>query len=229
MAKQIEKKDVNRVIEIKTKGNQTPLEASTEYLLKPSFLAASVIDSNKQQLSKDHIDLQYTHAMLEKSLVDIKKGGLADVEEVLYTQACALNMMFSTLVMRANKQEYMSNLQTYMSLAFKAQNQSRTTLQALVDMKQPNQTAFIKQANIAHGHQLVNNFPFNMTWTAQRRQRQRELIQTWKPWNRSTGARTPEGKARSSQNATKSGSSLEIRELIKQMNAMLREQKDLLS
>ena len=159
MAKQIEKKDVNRVIEIKTKGNQTPLEASTEYLLKPSFLAASVIDSNKQQLSKDHIDLQYTHAMLEKSLVDIKKGGLADVEEVLYTQACALNMMFSTLVMRANKQEYMSNLQTYMSLAFKAQNQSRTTLQALVDMKQPNQTAFIKQANIAHGHQQVNNFP----------------------------------------------------------------------
>lgn len=38
-------------------------------------------------------------------------------------------------------------------------------------------------------------------WTLERRQRQAELINTWKPWIRSTGARTIEGKARSSQNA----------------------------
>ncbi len=37
-------------------------------------------------------------------------------------------------------------------------------------------------------------------WTPDERQRQAELIHAWKPWTHSTGARTPEGKAVSSQN-----------------------------
>ena len=67
-----------------------------------------------------------------------------------------------------------------------------------------------------------------MTWTPERRQRQSQLIHNWMPWNYSTGAKTAEGKARSSKNATKTGDSLEVRELIKQMNRLLREQKDFL-
>ena len=66
-------------------------------------------------------------------------------------------------------------------------------------------------------------------WTAEQRQRQRELIQRWKPWTKSTGAKTPEGKKRSTQNAYKTGKSLEIREMIKQLNKLLREQKNLLN
>jgi hypothetical protein len=54
------------------------------------------------------------------------------------------------------------------------------------------------------------------------------LIQRWKPWEKSTGAKTPEGKKRSSQNSFKTGKSLEVRELIKQMNRLLREQKSLI-
>ena len=66
-------------------------------------------------------------------------------------------------------------------------------------------------------------------WSAEERQRQRELIQLWKPWTKSTGAKTPEGKKRSTQNAYKTGKSLEIREMIKQLNKLLREQKNLLN
>jgi hypothetical protein len=62
-------------------------------------------------------------------------------------------------------------------------------------------------------------------WTAKQRQRQRELIQRWKPWKQSTGAKTPEGKKRSAQNAYKTGESLDIRELFKYLNRILREQK----
>jgi hypothetical protein len=151
------KEDVNRPVEISAKQGQTGLEASTEFLLKPSLLAAKVIDSDKRQLSKDFIDLQYTQAMLEKSIGEVKQGNLADVEAMLFSQAYALNVMFATLMTRANRQEYMPSTQALMGLAFKAQNQSRATLQALVDLKQPRQPTFVKQANISQGHQQVNN------------------------------------------------------------------------
>ncbi|HBW86401.1 MAG TPA: hypothetical protein DEF82_06570 [Crocinitomicaceae bacterium] len=65
-------------------------------------------------------------------------------------------------------------------------------------------------------------------WTEEERQRQRELIQRWKPWTKSTGAKTPEGKRRSSQNSFKTGKSLEIREMIKRLNKLLKKQKELL-
>jgi hypothetical protein len=54
------------------------------------------------------------------------------------------------------------------------------------------------------------------------------LIQRWKPWEKSTGAKTPEGKKSSAQNSFKTGKSLEVRELIKFLNGLLKDQKDLI-
>jgi hypothetical protein len=59
-------------------------------------------------------------------------------------------------------------------------------------------------------------------WTAERKAKQSALIQTWKPWDKSTGARTPEGKAVSSQNAFKGG----FRTMAREMSALLRDQKE---
>ncbi len=61
-------------------------------------------------------------------------------------------------------------------------------------------------------------------WAPQRRARQASLSHTWKPWERSTGPRTDEGKARTARNAFKGGQWLVIRELTKGMNDLLREQ-----
>ena len=61
-------------------------------------------------------------------------------------------------------------------------------------------------------------------WTAVERQRQSELIKHWQPWKHSTGAKTLEGKAASSQNAFKHGMSTlskVIRQLLKAQNEML--------
>lgn len=52
-------------------------------------------------------------------------------------------------------------------------------------------------------------------WTQERRARQAELIQTWKPWKQSTGPRTNEGKAKVSRNAYKGGQRPMLRELEK--------------
>ena len=65
-------------------------------------------------------------------------------------------------------------------------------------------------------------------WTEERRQRQRELIQNWKPWEKSTGARTPKGKARSSRNAYKTGSS-EVKLALRLFHRLLRIENDLLA
>jgi len=63
-------------------------------------------------------------------------------------------------------------------------------------------------------------------WTPERRESQAQAIRRWKPWERSTGPATAEGKARSKLNGYKGGQWRELRELRKAMNAALREQRD---
>lgn len=42
-------------------------------------------------------------------------------------------------------------------------------------------------------------------WTQEQRQRQREAIARWKPWERSTGPRSLEGKAKAAANSRRHG------------------------
>ncbi len=49
----------------------------------------------------------------------------------------------------------MAHFEAYARLALRAQAQSRATVQTLAEMKMP--TVFARQANIANGHQQVNN------------------------------------------------------------------------
>ena len=71
--------------------------------------------------------------------------------------------------------------------------------------------------------------PVRTIWTPERRQRQREAIARWKPWQQSTGPKSAEGKARSARNAYTGGHTVKLRQLIKEANAALRRQKEWLS
>jgi hypothetical protein len=55
-------------------------------------------------------------------------------------------------------------------------------------------------------------------WTSERRARQAVRMRTWKPWEKSTGPRSPEGKTASSQNAWKGGTREMLRELARALN-----------
>lgn len=68
----------------------------------------------------------------------------------------------------------------------------------------------------------------NNGWTPERRKRQAELIRQWQPWAKATGARTAEGKERSSRNAYKGGHRLQLRNLMKELNDLLSEQANLI-
>lgn len=52
-------------------------------------------------------------------------------------------------------------------------------------------------------------------WSEERRRAQADAIRAWRPWERSTGPRTIEGKARVSRNAWKGGLRVLLRRLAK--------------
>ena len=64
------------------------------------------------------------------------------------------------------------------------------------------------------------------TWTPEQRQRQAEAIRRWKPWAKSTGPKSAEGKAKVSGNAYTGGELVKLRECIKALNQAMREQKE---
>ena len=59
-------------------------------------------------------------------------------------------------------------------------------------------------------------------WTEERRARQAAEIRRWKPWEKSTGPKTPEGKARVARNAYTGGR----REELRQLSRLLRELRE---
>lgn len=66
-------------------------------------------------------------------------------------------------------------------------------------------------------------------WTPERRQRQSELIRQWKPWAKSTGPQSPDGKERVSRNAWKGGHRTQLRELARLVNTEVMEARELLT
>ncbi len=109
-------------------------------------------------LAGDELDLTAMHARMMGTAKDAAAGDLATLERVLSGQAQTLNIMFAELARRAalNMGEHLQAAEMYLRMAFKAQAQSRATVEALAEIKNPRAVAFVKQANIAQ-QQQVNN------------------------------------------------------------------------
>jgi hypothetical protein len=86
---------------------------------------------------------------------EVVGGDLGRIERTLTSQFLTLDAIFANLAERSKRQEYMKQMETYLRLALKAQAQARATAEALALLKNPQ--PYIKQANIAQGHQQVNN------------------------------------------------------------------------
>ena len=140
--------------------NQEELKTTTEHYLSQSTIGASTAKTLnfRGALPDESISIQYTKEMLEDVFKSIRSGDLTMIEEILISQAFALNIAFNSLSVRAARQQDATTMQMLMNLCFKAQSQTRATLDSLIQLKQPSQPTFVKQANIANGHQQVNNF-----------------------------------------------------------------------
>jgi len=130
-------------------------EATAKLAMRPSVQGAGVAHEYLKQPFGD-LDMGALVECLSGGVEDVWSGDMKRAEAMLYGQANALQAIFTNLARRANAQEYLKNLETYLRLALKAQSQCRATLETLAAIK-AGPAIFARQANIAHGPQQVNN------------------------------------------------------------------------
>lgn len=122
------------------------------------FATAGAIAPLQKNLAGDDATAEAIMFGLAEQIRMVRAGNLSEVEAMLVSQAVGLQTQWASLSRKAVHQDYMPHFQTYMTLALKAQAQSRATLEALIELKHPRHPpTFVKQANIAHGPQQVNN------------------------------------------------------------------------
>jgi len=68
----------------------------------------------------------------------------------------------------------------------------------------------------------------NNGWTTARQTQQAAAIHHWKPWEKSTGPKSPEGKQKASRNAYKGGGWAKLRQELRLLEKTMREQEELI-
>lgn len=180
-----------KVLEVAKTKDQTEAQALAWVAVNPETNAAVVIDAYQANIAGSDVNLMALIEALRKSTDQSKAGDLSHLEAMLIGQATALQTIFVSLAKRAHHQTLQSHFEAFLGLALKAQAQSRATISALVDLKYPRQATFVKQANIAHGPQQVNNG----THAKQLESRPNELLEDASHERLDTG--TPTAAARS--------------------------------
>ena len=155
----------------KTKGGSNP-ESSPEkksfttlytpaqrgqLALSSELQAAAVMQGFQKNVMGGDVDLEALVKGIIETTNQVNDDDLHRLESMLVSQATSLQSIFSDLARKAQAQTYLKHFETYLGLALKAQAQSRATITALGELKNPRHATFVKQANIAHGPQQVNN------------------------------------------------------------------------
>ena len=143
-----------RVVQPPDKSHEKTL---AELAISPAVsAAATVVLFGKGTMGK--LEITETLEAVTEAAAKVRNGDMSGPEELLVTQAAALNSIFTELARRAaaNMGEYIDASERYMRMALKAQAQCRATIETLAAMKSP-PVVIARQANISNGPQQVNN------------------------------------------------------------------------
>lgn len=127
----------------------------SKLVLHPTLQAALTLKRYNQRMGEINF-----HALVDGLLAQCnasKESSLKRTESMLMTQAQTLDAIFHNLARKADECAQAQQFDTFLRLALKAQNQCRSTLETLASIKNPSSVAFVRQTNIAHGAQQVNN------------------------------------------------------------------------
>ena len=144
-----------RALYIVRQQKETMADALAHASLRPTVQAAlTLMDYNKLF---GEISVNSLVTDLGKQCELASTGDLARAEALLVAQAHTLDSIFNMLARKATHCEYLNQIDVNLRLALKAQSQCRATLETLATLKHPPTVAFVRQVNIAHGPQQVNN------------------------------------------------------------------------
>jgi hypothetical protein len=132
-----------------------PANAAARISLRPTIKAAVTIKEYSK--SYGELDLMGLVNELSSQVKAVEGSDMGRAAAMLTTQAHTLDAIFNNFAARAIHAEYMDNLSAYLKLALRAQAQCQATWDTLATIKNPPMMGYVKQANIAHGSQQVNN------------------------------------------------------------------------
>jgi len=136
------------------KNNQNEINAS--HSVSASIMSAATAEPFNKALFPD-VGIYDLTVALNGKIKAVQGGDMSAIEAMLVGQAQALQIIFASLGRKAANMTQLNQYTAFMGMALKAQSQSRATIQALIELKYPKHATFVKQANISHGHQQVNN------------------------------------------------------------------------
>ena len=102
-------------------------------------------------------DISTLAEVLREQAAAVHRNDLAQVEAMLANQATTLQTLFVSLVEKAMDAECLPQFEAFMRMAPRSQAQCRATLETLAAVKRPQPVTFVRQANVAHGPQQVND------------------------------------------------------------------------
>ena len=151
------KKDDPKALKVARLPDEDLADALARTSLRPTVQAALTLRDYNKVFGELSINTLVDD--LGKQCERASSGDLKRAEAILTAQAHTLDAIFHNLARRAQRAEYLNQLELNMRLALKAQAQCRATLETFAAIKNPQPVAFVRQANIAHGPQQVNNAP----------------------------------------------------------------------
>ncbi|RYF61163.1 MAG: hypothetical protein EOO27_03145 [Comamonadaceae bacterium] len=96
-------------------------------------------------------------AAIEHIAARVKDGDMSDLEAILVGQAVSLNVAGFDMLARARKSGTTDAINTLAAAGMRAIAHSRAAIDSLANLKNPRSATFVKQTNVAHGAQQINN------------------------------------------------------------------------
>jgi uncharacterized protein YqeY len=137
----------------RVKGEKESVTMARNFI-DPAVMAGITVESFVGKTSNG-LELNSLIEVLKAQVGEVEKGDMGGLESMLTAQTFTLNAIFNSLALKASQSSYMDNLEAYLKLALKAQSQAKSTVEAISALQNP--TIHVKQTNIAHGHQQINN------------------------------------------------------------------------
>ena len=141
---------------------QTLNEAAALTVMIPSEINANLIGGIHQKTNfgtndfdEDiKLDIKSAAEVMEEIADKVKTGDLSALEKMLTCQAYSLQTFFTAMASKACNTTNADHIELLSKIALKAQNQCRSTIATLSEMKNPKRATFIKQQNNAVNQQI---------------------------------------------------------------------------